>query len=70
MDLVAALGSIFGLFILFSLAIVWIIALVDILRSDFKDSNEKLIWVLLVIFLPFLGSILYFVIGRSRKINR
>ena len=69
MGILTGLGAIFLLFFLFSLAILWIIALVDILRSDF-EGNEKLIWVLLVIFLPFLGSLLYFTIGRSRKISR
>ena len=37
--------------------IFWIIMLVDCLRRDFKD---KTIWILLMIFLSFLGSILYF----------
>lgn len=50
-------------------SILWIIALIDILKSDFKDSNGKIIWLLLVIFLPVIGSILYFAIGKSQKIN-
>ena len=53
----------------FFLAFLWLIALVDILRSDF-EGNDKIVWVLVVILFPFLGSILYFVIGRSRKIRR
>jgi len=47
----------------------WLIALVDILRSDFKHQNEKLIWVLVILFVPVLGPILYFVIGRKNKIK-
>lgn len=50
-------------------SILWIIALIDILKSDFKDTNGKIIWVLLVIFLPIIGSILYFAIGKSQKIK-
>lgn len=50
-------------------SILWIIALIDILKSVFKDSNGKIIWLLLVIFLPVIGSILYFAIGKSQKIN-
>jgi hypothetical protein len=42
--------------------------LVDILRSDFKDSTNKLIWVLVVLLAPFLGSILYLAIGRNSKV--
>ncbi|AMM52985.1 hypothetical protein TH61_15295 [Rufibacter sp. DG15C] len=50
--------------------ILWIWALVDILKSDFKSDVEKIIWLLLVIFVPVLGWILYFAIGRSQRINR
>ncbi len=45
--------------------IIW--ALVDILKSEFTGSN-KIIWVLVVLFLPLIGSILYFVIGKKQKI--
>jgi len=48
--------------------ILWILALVSVLRNDF-EGTEKLIWVLVIIFVPFLGSILYFAIGRSKRIK-
>ncbi len=41
-------------------------ALIDILSSDF-ETNDKLMWVIVVLFLPFLGSILYFIIGIKKK---
>jgi ABC-type molybdate transport system permease subunit len=50
--------------------ILWIWALLDILKSDFKSDIEKIIWLALVIFVPVLGWILYFAIGRSQRINR
>ena len=50
-------------------SIFWIIALIDILKSDFRDINGKIIWALVVIFLPVIGSILYFLIGKSQKIQ-
>jgi hypothetical protein len=37
-------------------AVLWLVALVDILKSEFKDGLTKVIWLILVIFLPFLGS--------------
>jgi hypothetical protein len=43
------------------------IALIDILKSEFK-GNEKIIWVLVVLFTNFFGAILYFLIGRNQKI--
>jgi hypothetical protein len=48
--------------------VLWIVALIDIVKSDFQGYN-KIIWVLVVIFLPVIGAILYFVIGKSQKIS-
>ena len=50
-------------------SIFWIIALIDILKSDFRDTNGKIIWALVVIFLPVIGSILYFFFFFSQKIQ-
>jgi hypothetical protein len=49
--------------------VFWIIALVSILRNDFKGTNDKLIWILVVIFMPMIGSILYFTIGRKDRLK-
>jgi hypothetical protein len=48
--------------------VLCIIAFINILRSDFKGNN-KLIWLLAVIFVPYVGPIAYFFIGRKQKIN-
>ncbi len=45
-----------------------IIALIDILRNEFTNSN-KLIWFFLVLLFPFFGPILYFAIGSKQKIK-
>ncbi|WP_165733356.1 PLD nuclease N-terminal domain-containing protein [Polaribacter sp. 20A6] len=45
-----------------------IIALVDILKSEFTGNN-KIVWVLVVLFANFFGAILYFLIGREQKIT-
>jgi hypothetical protein len=45
-----------------------IIALIDILRSEFSGSN-KLVWLLVVFLFPLLGSIAYLVMGRKQKIS-
>lgn len=64
------LGATELILILFFLlpAILFIVALVDILRSEFQGYN-KFIWVMVVIFLPIIGAILYFVIGKNQKIT-
>lgn len=48
--------------------LLWIICLVDVLRNEFTGNN-KIIWFLLVLFLPVLGAILYFFIGTDQKIR-
>ncbi|MFI1770266.1 PLD nuclease N-terminal domain-containing protein [Thalassobellus citreus] len=45
-----------------------IIALVDILKSEFTENN-KIVWLLVVLFTNFFGAILYFLIGREQKIK-
>ncbi len=45
-----------------------LIALVDILRNKFEDNN-KIVWVLVVLFFNLIGAILYFIIGRKQRIK-
>ena len=48
------------------LAVLIIDALVilEILRS-YKDVEKKVLWIVVVVFLPIFGPVLYFVIGRK-----
>ena len=39
------------------------VVIIDILRSN-KDMEKKVLWIVAVIFLPILGPLLYYVIGR------
>jgi len=68
MALFTGLGLLFAILVGLVISFMWVIALVDILRSEFQ-GNDKVVWALVVIFFPFLGSILYFIVGRSRKIR-
>lgn len=45
-----------------------LLAIIDILRHRFKD-NEKLIWVLVVLFMPLVGTLLYLALGRKKRIK-
>jgi hypothetical protein len=45
-----------------------IVAIIDILRSNFR-GNDKIVWLLVVIFLSIPGIILYRVIGKKQKIK-
>jgi hypothetical protein len=41
--------------------------LIDVLRSNFKEPINKLIWLIVIIVLPVLGCVLYMFIGRRQK---
>ena len=43
-----------------------IIAVVSLLKSG-ADTGTKILWLLLIIFLPLLGMILYFLLGPGRR---
>jgi hypothetical protein len=43
--------------------ILWIVAIVDCAKSN---NPNKIVWIIVIILVPFLGSILYFLFGKSR----
>ena len=55
-------------FVLF-LLILLIIALIDLLRSSFA-KNDKLMWTIVVVFVVFIGPVLYFLIGRKQILKQ
>ena len=52
----------FGLLVL----VLDIIAIYSILKSS-ADSGTKLLWIVLVVLLPVIGMILYFLMGPGRR---
>lgn len=47
---------------------LWIFSLIDVVKREFIYPNSKKIWLFLLIILPPLGIILYFVAGRKQKV--
>ena len=45
-----------------------IIALIDVIRNDFTKNN-KVVWILVILFTNLLGAFLYFIFGRSQTIK-
>lgn len=45
-----------------------ILALISILKNNFAN-NDKIVWVLVALFLPIFGSLLYFIIGRPKRLK-
>lgn len=60
----------FILIFLFIIAMIafWIYMLVDAIKREYKQPNDKLLWVLIVLLAGFLGAIIYyFVVKREGK---
>ena len=46
----------------------WIYTIVDIVKSNFQDETTKIIWLLVVVLIGILGSLIYWIFGRSGKV--
>lgn len=63
----------FGFFIFIFLIFLaagaaWVYTLVDVVQRDFTGDNDKLLWVLVLLFAGVLGSIIYyFVVMRYEE---
>jgi hypothetical protein len=44
----------------------WIWMLVDCVRKETRD-NDKLVWVLIIVFLHFLGALIYFFVRKMPR---
>ncbi len=44
----------------------WLWMLIHAIGNKALSDGERIVWVLVIIFLPFLGSVLYFFIGKPK----
>lgn len=50
------------------LTIFWILMIIDVAKRKFKNENDKIVWILIVILLSWLGAVIYyFVIKKDHK---
>jgi len=52
------------------LVMFWVYALYDCLKSTFKEPNQKLIWLVLIILVPYLGPVMYIGLSKKGKLKR
>lgn len=72
MDLIMGIGALEMAIVFIPMLLMlglWIAAIIDIVRSNFTDNNQKLVWILIVILVPLIGTILYFALGRSGRVK-
>jgi len=44
----------------------WLWMLIHAITNKGITDTEKIVWVIVIIFLPFLGSLIYFFVGRPK----
>lgn len=67
-DLFMLVGGfgVFGLIIGILASIFWLWMLIDAVINPALNGTEKIVWVLVVLFLHVLGAILYFLLARGK----
>ncbi|MFC0657616.1 PLDc N-terminal domain-containing protein [Mongoliitalea lutea] len=48
--------------------LIYAYTIYDVVTGRFGNSSDKIVWILIVIFLPLLGTILWFLFGRKGKL--
>ena len=71
MEVVVGLGAMLAIMLLaglgLALTVFWIWMLVDAIQNKGITDGEKIGWVLAIVFFHFIGSVLYFFIGRPKS---
>ncbi len=62
----ALLFSLGGLLVSGAAFAFWIWMIVDCANNRRLDPNERIVWILVVVLLPCVGSLIYFFAGRRR----
>ena len=66
----SALGSLFFLILVIAVSIFWMWTLVDCLKAEWKNSIDRIVWLLVIVLLNLLGAILYVLISPNDKVSR
>ena len=48
-------------------SVLWLYALADVIINNFREFTLKIVWILALCFFPPVGTVLYFLIGRSQR---
>ena len=55
-------GGLFGLLVF----IFWLWMLIDCIRNE-KDGTQRIIWALVIFFVPCVGSLIYYFVRKSSR---
>lgn len=61
-----------GLFALFIITVAilafvfWILMIIDCVKREFKNPNDKIVWMLVIILLQLLGAVIYWFVVKNK----
>lgn len=64
--------AIIGLFmftVILALIVGWIYLIVEIVQHDYPGQQDKIVYLVIVLLLPLIGSIIYLCVGRSKRLK-
>ena len=47
--------------------ILWIIMLIDCVKREFSNENDKLIWTLVIVFAGWIGALIYYFVVKKEE---
>jgi hypothetical protein len=61
-----------GLFVLLGLGffVLWILVIVDIATKETDAENQKVIWLIIVVFTGFIGELIYLLVRRPQRVKQ
>jgi hypothetical protein len=57
---------IIGLLLLIFATIFWIKMLIDCIKNPALRDTQKIVWVLIILFLHLIGALLYYILARTK----
>jgi hypothetical protein len=61
-----AFSCILGLIVL-ACTIFWIFMVVDVVKNESRENDERVVWLLIVISFQFIGALIYFFVRRPAR---
>jgi membrane protein DedA with SNARE-associated domain len=58
-----------GVLISLAVTIFWLWMLTDCASNESSEGNDKLIWILIILFVPLFGSVIYYLVRRPQRIK-
>ncbi len=52
-----------------ALTVLWLLAIIDCAQREFPGPNDKVMWILIIIFAHGLGALIYWYVGRPKGVK-